>query len=137
MIPVNQLVAYLPHNLEFYGGGDRWTLYSIGAEGDIVLKNGLHTEVIHAANVGVEYQPILRPFTTITNEDAEEYEAQVWGEDIATWAGLAGRAFKTTKFFMKKKLDVFGMIEQGLAIEEWVSDCDDQIKALIDGFTVK
>lgn len=135
MIPVNQLAAYLPHSLEFEGGGDRWTMYSIGIGGDIVVKNGLHTEVICACYVGLEYKPILRPFSTITNEEAEEYQEKVWGdtsqyveiiinggnagyEGKGTWGDLARRGFRTTEFFMSKKLDVFGLIEQGLAVSE-------------------
>lgn len=69
------LSTYLPHKLQFEGGGDIWTLYSVGAEGDIVLKNGLHTQVVNSSVVGVEYLPFLRPLSTF-------YQHSIFGGEM-------------------------------------------------------
>ena len=116
MIPVNQLGIYLPHEVEFVGGGDRWTLYSLRATGAIVLKNGLHTEPIHQSNVGVEYQPILRPMKSLTRDEKDLYFSETYGY-MSTWKNELNFTAWKLNWFIQRKFDVFGLIEQGLATD--------------------
>ena len=74
-----KLAFYLPHNLEFYGGGDRWKLYSCSVEGAVLLKNGLHDLVVHEDNVGSEYAPILKPMDKI-GERSPTHDGSFWTE---------------------------------------------------------
>lgn len=143
MIPVTILSQYLPFKLQFEGGGDIWTLYSVGADGDIVLKNGLHTQVVNSSVVGVEYKPILSPISKLPNSEVgidgegfyspcevlsyydncfskERFDAVLLSEKIkhgAFSANLTSRLFEW-------RFDVFDLIGQGFAVDLFtLSNC--------------
>lgn len=134
MKSVLYLSQYLPFELQFQGGGDIWTLYSVGADGDIVLKNGLHTQVVHASNVGDEYKPILSPIANMPISEIiidgdkyspceilsqydnafsrERFDDEVLAHKLkhgAFSANLTSRLFEW-------HFDVFGLIGEGLAV---------------------
>ncbi len=116
MIDTKILAAYLPFNLTFKGGGDIWNLHSVGIDGDVVLKNHRHTQVIHAENVGVEYAPLLRSFEKLT--DAEKYEfSESFGGFMSTWQNGAKDRHEKANWFFEKHFDVYGLIKAGLAEE--------------------
>ena len=117
MIASEKLAPYLAHGLEFYGGGDIWSLYSMSIEGAVVLKNGLHTEVVHEDNVGVEYKPLLLPMSLFTtNSDWEKkYTSEMPRVWSAEWPDYAAAIYRKASFFFQNKFDVFGLIGEGLA----------------------
>lgn len=116
MIDIKILAAYLPFSLTFKGGGDIWELHSVGIDGDVVLKNHRHTQVIHAENVGVEYAPLLRSFENLNEAEKKDFENS-FGGYMATWQnGVKDRHIKSNWFF-EKHFDVYDLIKSGLAEE--------------------
>lgn len=58
------------------------------------------------------YKPILRPDTDMTPEESQEMQLLSQGKGITqSWAFM-------TKWLIEKGFDVFGLIEEGLAIDK-------------------
>jgi hypothetical protein len=136
-----KLAIYLPFKLEFFGGGDRWTMYSSSIDGCVLLKNGLHDLVVHGANVGGEYKPILKPMDRL-NEHSETYDGSFWTEIEEEFAppttdlkygfskhgmylsfenkslGIHRAAeFEVWQRLIENHFDVFGLIGKGFAVD--------------------
>lgn len=116
MIDVKKMAGYLHYKLLFEGGGDIWSLYSIGVDGDVVLKNGLHMQEIVADSVGVEYKPFLVPVQELSIVEMMDFYSSFidfpikW--DLRSIQNLHLRA----NWFFERHYDVYGLIEQGLAV---------------------
>lgn len=129
-IDVIHLAEYLPHKVEFSGGGDRWTLYSVGADGDIVLKNGLHTQVVNHSGVGVEYLPILKPLSRFRDNEMRTSVQRVSDDlncirdenEFVNWYLAKDNPFlhqsdSVKEYMLKNHYDIFGLIGFGLAVD--------------------
>jgi len=113
---IKKIGCYLPHSLQFYGGGDIWTMYSANLAGAVLLKNGLHDLVISEGNIGREYSPMLRSMSDFgLLEDAacmmEINKSPVNGPnpEITLWA-------RKIDWLLKNHYDIFGLIAAKKAI---------------------
>lgn len=124
MIPTEKLAPYLAHGLQFYGASDVWDLYCLSIEGAVVLKNGKDTIVVHEANVGVVFKPILRPFTLFLNNSEWEkgYQEMAPKGWDASWHMSAVVSTKKSMYFFKCHFDVHGLIAEGLAEDATKTD---------------
>lgn len=109
--------CYLPYNLQFYGGGTVWTMYSINVNGSVLLKNGVHDLVVHEFNIGDEYVPLLRnlsDFGTFEESicDEEVNYLPIYGSDseITKWA-------RKIDWLLKNHYDIFGLIDAKKALD--------------------
>lgn len=112
-----KLAIYLPHNLEFIGGSDRWIMYSQSKEGAVLLKNGLHDLVVHEANVGDEYKPILRSLSKFGQSEQARFRADCdkpYNGEPNTFATEWARKID---WLCKNHYDIFGLIEKGIAVD--------------------
>lgn len=110
MIPAHKLAPYLPFDLQFEGGGDIWTLYSMSKNGAVVLKNGLHTIVVNETNVGTEYRPILRPLSDMNESEREIF----FQHDDSLVSGIRS-VVRFIGWLLENHFDVYRLIESGQA----------------------
>lgn len=135
------LSCYCGSYAQFYGASDYWTMYSVGVSGAVVLKNGLHTQVVHEDNLSIEYDLHLRRLESITEDEAKELFAiesddkfvnSIYHEsytnfglgfsDEKEWAldsFLQPRFFSPEQFLylLSRGFDLFNLIDAGLAKE--------------------
>lgn len=112
-----KLAIYLPHGLEFSGGGDRWVMYSQSKEGAVLLKNGLHDLVVHEANVGDKYKPIMRDISKFGASEQARFK-----DDCAKPFNGEPNTFLTEwarkiDWLAKNHYDIFGLIPAGFAVD--------------------
>ena len=116
MDAIKKLSCYLPYALNFYGGGDIFTMYSISKDGDVLLKNGLDDVVLHKDNVGGEYAPILRPMSDFLLSDRYICDAAVPSEVHGIHKDITRIAYRID-WLLQNHYDIFGLIDQKKAID--------------------
>lgn len=118
-----KLAMYLPYNLEFIGGGDRWIMYSASKDGAVLLKNGLHNLVVHEENIGEEYAAILKPMEKFNIDEQErcalDCSAPTNGEPFPQITVYA----RHIDWFCQNHYDIFGLIDAGLAVDYYSVPC--------------
>lgn len=128
MIDEKILAGYLPYELQFSGGSDIWTMIGLANNGDVVLKNGLYAQAIDAANVGLEYKPMLKPFTEFDVKEFIDERHREMSEaihqfidylesDVSNiYSAILAAPFVLIEFCHKKHYDIYDLIGQGLAV---------------------
>lgn len=124
------LSQYLPHELELYGASDIWTMHSLGIE-EICIANGLHIQTLSFDDCLLDYSPILRPLSSMTEEEKKEmkerfdvkklYVIDVDGhlfvcEDLGTRTVPIPEECR--QWLLSKHFDLFGLIEKGFAVDK-------------------
>lgn len=118
MIDVKILAGYLPYNLQFEGGGDIWTMAGLRTNGDVVLRNGLHTQAIPAEVVGLEYKPMLQKIEGLDDEQRESFRSVTPRAYAATWKNTALVALKQAQWFLEHHYDIHDLFGKGLAVRK-------------------
>lgn len=135
----HQLLYYYPHNLTFYGACDIWTWTYCGdiCEGSIGLQAPMWNTTVLIDEIGLEFVPILVPFERIVDYEIEIDGDKMWlCELLADFDNALSRekfnanvertkniaqagqySFNVMQLFFKYHVDVFGLIDIGLAID--------------------
>lgn len=129
----NKLLYYFPYNLTFYGGGDIWTWTYCGhnRDGSIGLSNSMWDITVLNGEIGLEYAPILVPFERLADYEVEvdgnnvyfidivsSYDNCLHRNNIDTLKLLVTKgqiSFNIMELFFKYHVDVFGLIDLGIA----------------------
>lgn len=133
----NKLLYYFPYNLTFYGGGDIWTWTYCGhnRDGSIGLQGPIWNTTVLIDEIGLEYKPILVPFDRLADYEVEVDGGKMWlCELLADYDNSFSRenfniklennksmafnghcSFNIMELFFKYHVDVFGLIDLGIA----------------------
>jgi hypothetical protein len=114
---IKKIGCYLPHNLQFYGGGSTWTMYSANLDGAVLLKNGWHDLVVSEGNIGDEYTPLLRrisdfglPEQIACDREINEQPIHSPDQEITLWT-------RKIDWLLKNHYDIFGLIDANKAVD--------------------
>jgi hypothetical protein len=139
-IQLTDLVNYLPYNLQLICWSDCFILDSIGINGVVILKNndGIMSSLI--VNIGNQFLPVLKPMSKLyelkPNYDGS-YHTEIetnfggafldfnwsWTENSISCVFENGLKmyqsvpFEVFKYLFENHFDVFGWINDGLAID--------------------
>ena len=116
MIDVKILAGYLPYALDFEGGGDIWRMTGIRNNGDVILRNGLHVEAIDAANVGLEYKPMLNKIEVLNDVQRDSFDSVTPTGYSPIWKNVALISLHKAHWFIERHYDIHDLIRQGLAV---------------------
>ena len=134
-----QLLNYYTHDLIFYRAQDirTWTHCGDTCEGSIGLQAPMWNTTVLIDEIGLEYVPILVPFERIVDYEIEIDGDKMWlCELLADFDNALSRekfnanvertkniaqtgqySFNVMQLFFKYHVDVFGLIDIGLAID--------------------
>ncbi len=115
-LELKHLAPYLPYGLKVMVEGKEYIMKSCFLTGSghlaVVTTNKVWKEGFPQRHV-IDTKPILRPLSDLTKEEEKELlaiqqnpENEIYGEN-----------FGAMQWFLSKHFDVFGLIEEGLAID--------------------
>lgn len=113
---IKDVCARLPYGVKFSGSGSAHELVGIHPKNrfPIELENGEYMPIDYDIE---EVKPYLRPMSSMTAEEREEYESTLIKLPVSEWKQYEIESIDSFDFLHRNHFDHRGLIYMGLALE--------------------
>lgn len=114
-LTIEQLAPYLPYGVKVLRPDGKTQLEIKGIHGDLIWFDEINSEGETTIGDLKACKPILRPLLSMTKEEISEWSKIVGNLKKTLFDEISSNLSGTTYLF-SKHIDVFGLIEKGLAV---------------------